>query len=278
VAFRLSYRHPVAEEKAVPVRAYTRSLRAQAALLAAIAALNLLELAIRIGLDLFAPGATQRAPFPLVVRRLFFLSALPWLLYLITRAFAAGSVQPRDSNIVVRARWGTVDVPRDAIAGIRAWHVPLPEPGVDVVLRSGVVGLSWEAGAVLGGPPFADARARRRLRTLHPPWLKLGVVPAVLTFILFRLHQRIAFGDLFGEAHLFGWRRWTRTLLGVALSTFCTLVIAAVALRMAVELIALASSRLPAPWAERARVVLEVAAAVLYYGGIAAVLVLRLAL
>ena len=156
--------------------------------------------------------------------------------------------------------------------------MPLPEPGLDLVLRSAVVGLSWEAAPALGQPVLPDALVRDRMSKLHRPWIQLGLVPAALTFVLFRLHQRIAFGDLFGEAQILGWKRWARTLLGVALSTFCMLLIAAAALRAAVELIAFGTSRLPAPWAARARVALEVAAAVVYYGGLAAVLVLRLGL
>jgi hypothetical protein len=268
----------VAAEEPVPVRAYTRRLRAAAASFAAIASLNLVELAIRIALDAFVPAEIQRAPLQLLVRRVFFLSALPWILYLAVRALSAGTLQRRDSKIIIRARWGIVEVPDQAVAAIRPWRIPLPEPGLDLVLRSGVVGLSWEAGAELGATPFADARARRRLRSVHRPWLKLGLIPAALTFVLFRLHQRIAFGDLFGEAELFGWQRWTRTLVGVALSTFCALLIVATALRAGVELVALVTSRLPGPWAGRARIALEAAAAVLYYGGLLTVLVLRLGL
>jgi hypothetical protein len=68
------------------------------------------------------------------------------------------------------------------------------------------------------------------------------------------------------------------TLFGVALYSFCTLLIAATATRIAIELVALITARLPGSWAGRARAALELTAAVLYYGGIASVLVLRLGL
>jgi hypothetical protein len=152
----------------------------------------------------------------------------------------------------------------------------LPEPGFTIAFPSGAVGFSWNASGKVGGPAFPDASAGERLRMLHRAWLKLGAVPAAVTFILFRLHQRIAFGDLFGEALLFGWHRWVRTLVGVALSVFCTLLAIATALRAGVEIVALGTARLPPRWAARARMALEIAAALLYYGGIAAVLVLRL--
>jgi hypothetical protein len=268
----------VAAEEGVSTRAYTPSLRIIAVLVGSIAVVNLLELAGRTALDAFLPAELERAPLHLVVRRVFFLSALPWLLFRAVRAFCAAAMTVAGAAIVIRARWGTVEIPRQAVTAIRRWRLPLPEPGFDVVMPSGRVGLSWTGSSAVGGPQFADMTAGERIGILHRPWLKLGLVPGALTFILFRLHQRIAFGDLFGEAQLLGWRRWLQTLTGVALSTFCMLLVIAVAIRFAVEVLALAATRLAPPWAGRARILLEVAAAVVYYGGLLAVLVLRLGL
>jgi cytochrome c oxidase subunit IV len=138
--------------------------------------------------------------------------------------------------------------------------------------------LSWEAAPLLGIATSDDAGARRRMRRLHHPAIKLVLVPAALTFILFRLHQIITYGGPMGEAHLFGLRRWLNTLLGVALYSFCTLLVVAVALRLCIEIVALLTSRLPPPWAGRVRVALEAAGATLYYGGLLALVVLRLGL
>jgi hypothetical protein len=268
----------VAADEAVRVRAYTQALRAAAGVLQAAATANLLELAVLVVLDAAAPGELERAPLPLLVRRVFFLSALPWLVFLAVRALCAATVRADGSQVTVLARWGDVEIPRTAISGLRRWRVPLPEPGFDLVLPSGAVGLGWQAAATVGAPPLADAAARYRLRMLHHPSIKLGLVPAALTFVLFRLQQLITFGGLFGEAQLFGWRRWARTLVGVALYSFCMLLVAAAALRVAVELMALLTSRLPPRTAARARAALEVTAAVVYYGGLVTVLVLRLGL
>ena len=268
----------MAAEEAVSIRAYTPGLRAATAVFQAIALLNLLELAARIGLDVVTPGASERAPLPLVGRRIFFFSALPWLLFLIGRALAVATVAAQASKIIIRARWGTVEIPKAAIASVRRWRLPLPEQGFELVLRSGAVGLSWMAAPTLGGPSFPDALARHRVRALHAPWIKLGLIPAALTFILFRLHQRIGFGDLFGEAQMFGWQPWLRTLAVIALSSFCILLVAAATLRASIEAIALATARFDPRRAARARVILETAAAVIYYGGVVAILVLRLGL
>jgi apolipoprotein N-acyltransferase len=268
----------VRADEAVRGRAYTATLRAGAAALQALASANLLELGARLVVDAAAPSDIERAPLPLVVRRVFFLTVLPWLLYLVARAVCSATIRADGSRIVVEAGWGRVDVPRAAVSAVRRWSVPVPEPGFDLVIPSGSIGLGWRAAPAVGAGPFDDAAARRRMRPLHHPAIELGLVPAAVAFVLFRLHQIIAFGGFFGEAQLYGWRRWTRTLTGVALSTFCVLLIVSTALRVAIEAIALATSRLPPPWAARVRTLLEVIGAALYYGGIAAVLLLRLGL
>jgi hypothetical protein len=251
-------------------------LRAGAAALQALASANLLELGARLVRDVVAPSEIDRAPLPLLVRRVFFLTALPWLLSLVVRTICRGTIRADASRVFVEAGWGRAEVPRAAVSAVRRWRVPLPEPGFDLVVPSGPVGLGWEAAPVVGAGPFDDAAARRRVRRLHHPAIELGLVPAVVAFVLFRLHQIIAYGGFFGEAQLYGWRRWTRTLAGVWLSTFCVLLILATVLRVAIEAIALATSRLSPPWPARARTALEVTGAALYYGGIAAALVLRL--
>jgi hypothetical protein len=169
-------------------------------------------------------------------------------------------------------------VPRAALGPVRAFRVPLPEPGFTVLAGESRLGFSAAAAQALGVAPPADAAARARMRRLHHPAVKLGLVPAALTAILFRLHQIITYGGLMGEAQLFGLRRWLKTLLGVTLYSFCTLLVAAAALRVLVELAALVTRRLPPAWAFRSRIALEAGAAVVYYGGLAALLILRLGL
>jgi hypothetical protein len=231
---------------------------------------------VLLALDAFVVSDVERAPLPLLVRRTFELSVVPSLLSRVFRALCAATIECHSTELAVRARWGSLRIARAAISQMLPWLLPLPEAGFAVVFSSGRLGLSWNASRAAGGPPFPDAAARDRMRVLHRPWMKLALVPAAVTFILFRLHQRIAFGDLTGEALLFGWHRWFHTLTSVALSVFCTLLAVATAVRVAVEIAALVTARLPPRWAARARTALEIAAAVVYYGGIVAVLVLRL--
>jgi hypothetical protein len=268
----------VPADEAVRLRAYTPRLRAAAAGLQALALGNLLELALRLALDTVSPQEVERAPLPLLVRRIFFFTVLPWLLWLVLRGFCSATLSVRGGGLSLRAPWGSLEMPLAALGAIRAFRVPLPEPGFTVAAGGSRFGFSAAAAQPLGVPPPADAAARARMRWLHRPAIKLGVVPAALTAILFRLHQIITYGGPMGEAQLFGLRRWLKTLLGVTLYSFCMLLIAAAALRVLVEVAALLTSRLPARWAARCRLLLEGGAALLYYGGLAALLILRLGL
>lgn len=268
----------MSSDEAVRLRAYTPRLRAAAAGLQAVALANLMELALRLALDAVAPREWERAPLPLLVRHVFFFTLLPWLFWLVLRAFCSATLTVRAEALSVQAPWGSMEIPRAALGPVRALRVPLPEPGVAVALHHGSLFFSAAAAQALGALPSADGAARARMRWLHRPAVKLGLVPAALTAILFRLHQVITYGGLMGEAQLFGMRRWLKTLSGVTLYSFCMLLVAAAALRVLVELAALLTSRLPPRWAARCRLLLEGGAAAIYYGGLAALLILRLGL
>ncbi len=263
-------------DEPVRLRAYTPRLRAAAAALVVLAIANLIELAVRIAADTLSAAEVERAPLPLVVRRVLLLSMVPWLLWRIVRALCNGTGTPGDV-LVFSTPWGSLQIPRATVGEVRAFRVPVPEPGFEVMAPGGRVDLSAEAGSLLGAS-WPDADARRRMRNWHRPAIKLGLVPAALTVILFRLHEIAVYGGLMGEAQRFGARRWVHTLAGVALYSFCMLLIAAATLRAVVELAALFTARLPAPWAYRSRIALEAAAAVVYYGGLASLLILRLGL
>lgn len=265
-------------DETVRLRAYTPRLRAAAAGLQALALANLFELALRLSLDTVSPQDMERAPFPLLVRRIFFFTVLPWLLWLVLRGFCSATLSVRGGALSLRAPWGSVEVPLAALGAVRAFRVPLPEPGFTVAAGESRLAVSAAAAHALGVSPPADIAARARMRRLHRPAVKLGVVPAALTAILFRLHQIITYGGLMGEAQLFGLRRWLKTLFGVTLYSFSMLLVAAAALRVLVELAALITRLLPARWASRSRIALEAGAAVVYYGGLAALLILRLGL
>jgi hypothetical protein len=269
---------PVPSDDVVHLRAYTPRLRAATAAVKALALANLLELAVRFVLDSVEPQELERLPLPLLVRRVVLFTVAPWLIWLIVRGYCRATLAADGSTLHVRAQWGSRDVPRPAAGVARPWRLPLPEPGLQLPATNAPLGFSWDAAPLVGVATSDDAAALRRMRRLHHPAIKLVLVPTALTFVLFRLHQIITYGGPMGEARIFGLRRWLNTLLGVTLYSFCTLLVVAVALRSCIEIVALLTSRLPPPWAGRTRVALEAAGATLYYGGLLALVVLRLGL
>jgi apolipoprotein N-acyltransferase len=267
------------------VRACRPWLRAVAAGLQALAALNLVELAALAAMDIFQAQDPERVPLRFLVLRLFYGSALPALLF--AALWRSSRLELATDRAVLSLG---VEIPYASIAAIEPWRIPLPWPGFGVRLRSGrrfALGISQKAPqhlaeqlcAAAGLPPpsdpsFRDAEVRARTRKLHHFALKFLLVPAVVTFILFRLHQRIAFGGLTGEWQLYGLARWLHTLTGVAFFVFGHFALLAAALRALCELAV--QPLLRTRFAAKTRWAAESAAAIAYYGGTAAVLWLRL--
>jgi len=295
------------------VTAWTPRLRLACAALIVFATLNLLELALRLAADALSPEELGRAPLPLLVRRIFWLTVLPWLcsrvlghlnaaavdvdaaaLPAAEAANGEGAVTSSAALLTLVTRAARIEVPLASIASIEPWKVALPRPGISLRLGSGrqfesglaladprslVEPLAAAAGlpvALANHPALLDAAARRKLRFLSHPALILGAIPAIVTFILFRLHQLIMYGGLFGELYLHGWRRWLGTLAGVFLFAECHLLVFAAALRVLIESLALLSRTLLPDRIGVIRSVLEIAAAVGYCGGVALFLALRL--
>ncbi len=233
--------------RTIRVHAFRRPVRLAAGVAQALALATLLELALRLFADVFASGEAERLPLPYLVRRMFFGTALPILAVLLARLLSRGKLEVDGDRAVLHAEGGRIEV---SLSSRRPWRLPLPEPGFDV------------DGCAYGLAPCTPTPVWRH-------WaLRLCLAPAAVTFILFRLHELIAYGGLFGEWHLLGPRRWLRTLTGVALYSFCTLFVCAAVLRVLVEVASLLR-----PSARRGA---EAIAAIAWYAGIAAVLALRL--
>ncbi len=244
--------------------------RAASAALRVLAAANLLWLAVLLARD------PESVALPALVRSIFFLSALPAML---DRALFREETLDVDAGQIRLSAGATL--PRGSLQALRPFRVPLPADGFALVLRSGAVfPLRVTTAdpapllAALGQPPlpgFDDASVRHRARKLHLPLVKLVAVPAVVTFILFRLHQFITYGGLLGEFHSYGLSRWLHTLAGVSFYVFSHLLIFAAALRALVEVVAVPATRLAKGRAKAVRWTLEIAAALAFYGGVAAI-------
>ena len=258
---------PAAE---IRLHAWRPRARAAAAALQLLAFLNVLFMAPALLLS--------EPPLGLVVKRLFMFSALPALAFLVLRALASAAARVEEGRLSLRfeASGDRVELPLASLAGMRRLRLPLPAPGFRLLLRDGafpyVVTLQDPSSLAAQLDPQADFRDTRiPLRFLHHPALKFGLGGGVVIFVLFRLHQVITYGGLFGEWQQLGLAHWLQTLLGVALYVLARLLAWAACLRAAVELLAL--------WRNRAwRIALEGAAAAAFYGIAAAVLIARLVL
>jgi apolipoprotein N-acyltransferase len=213
----------------------------------------------------------------------------------VQRLFAVTVRIESGALVVLQGRRPVADVPARAIETVSPWRIPLPAPGLRVDLpsaRAHALSLAdpgalaerlADAGAgdrvrrAARHPALVWARARRaaRRRWDHPllKFVAFALVPALP---LFRLHQHLAYGGTFGEYYVYGLRPYLFGL-GLYWALFAIyLVLYAAVLRAATEVVAVAAAVVApthAAWVRRAA---EAGHRLLYYGGVPAVLILRL--
>ena len=183
------------------------------------------------------------------------------------------------------------------ITAIAPWRMPLPGPGVSLLLASGE---RWHYGialanptalaralAVAGGPPepddsscsreatYAQARLGVRRGRLDHPLTKFVLFPLVLALPAFRLHQHIAYGGSFGEYYTFGLKAYLTTFSLWWAAWAIGVVLTAAALRTAIEGGTLLAVLLRPPQAIEFRRWLERVALALLYLGLPAWLLLH---
>jgi apolipoprotein N-acyltransferase len=173
----------------------------------------------------------------------------------VLRAFSARAAIV-DGKLVLTRGSRRLALALSDIASVQPWRVPVPEPGLSVVLVSG---RRWPHGLAFARPdalaralaPAADASARldasstvdryahvveapRRGRLGHP-LVKFGLFPLLLAIPAFRLHQHIAYGGTFGEYLTFGWQAYLTTFALWWAAWTVGVVLCAAALRTAIE-------------------------------------------
>jgi len=230
---------------------------------------------------------------PIVMERSFALgTALPALVaWGIARAFRGGVAAHEGAVRIARADV-TLDVRATAIAAVRPWWLPLPVPGLRLVLAAG------------GRVPFRlasrtlahelatldaagiDTRAARR----HPTvvWavtrrpqspgllsLKFGLLSVLPASILFYTHQHIAYGGTFGQYYLEGPRAYWTTFAHYWATTAILLVSYASFWRAGAELVVWLAAVVAPAWAGGVRRVAEAICAIAYYAGVPVLLALR---
>jgi apolipoprotein N-acyltransferase len=253
--------------------------------IAALRVASRAALLLVMGLLLFESEAEMT---PLILfRAVTVLAALPALAaWLLERAFAAQLVvEGRD--LVVRARGRRLEIPLDAVAGAVPWRVPLPRPGVSIVLGSG-----RELAVAVDDPGALLARlgvdnddpivlwAGARSRSARPRWYRplvqfalFGLVPGA---ILFRTHQWIAYGGTFGQYYLLGLRAYLVTFAVYWATVTIYLVLWANVWRLIAEAATLVAAYRRPYRTTAFRRAAERAHGLFYYGGALLVLLVRL--
>jgi len=227
---------------------------------------------------------------PAVLAPIAILSGLPAVAAWLLERFAAARLTVIDGGLVLQRPDLAIEVSRAELAGVVPWTVPLPGPGLAVVLRSGrrlPHGFETaDPGVVLtalgdeGGrqdPIVAWARAR----AAEAPWYwhhllwKFVGFALLPTAVLFNAHQHIAYGGTWGQYYLEGGAAYLRTFALYWLMVSVYLVLWASVWRAAAECVTLAAAVFASSHATRVRRAVEVACRVLFYAGVPALVVVR---
>ena len=271
---------------------YTTPARLVAALLVAASGASVPLIALLV------LRATDPPILPPVLARLFLLlTVLPaagaWLVGRLGRVRAG-----RDGDDLVLERPDLrVAVPRDGIAGVTPWTVPLPRPGLSLRLRSGRR-LRWSLAAadlvplltLLAGPlgvadagaarshpvvVWAAARAAHHRRDWRRLILKFPVFGLVPAGIFFNTHQWIAYGGTLGQYYQEGLGPYLATFAVYWVTLTIYLALYAGLWRGLAEAVCLAGAWLAPRSAEAVRRTAERVCRVAYFAGVPVVVALR---
>jgi apolipoprotein N-acyltransferase len=193
-----------------------------------------------------------------------------------------------DRTLVIARDHARLEVPCEAIALLQASRIPLPDVGLDIVLRSGrrvVPALEVDDAAPLlqalahaGAPAepalhsmgvvVAAARSTVARRWWDHPLLKFALFALLPAGALFSAHQHISYGTFWGEYYTYGTRAWLGGLgTDYAVAVIYCVLFASV-LRAPAEAIALLVAAVEPTRAAWVRRCLEAACRIGYYAGV----------
>lgn len=221
-------------------------------------------------------------------------SVVPAAIAVALRASRRARIEISDSALIVSLRGRRIEVPLEAIRRVVPWSIPLPGPGLWLVLPSGrrlgveltdptpLVAALCDHGVpgadrAVDDPALVHARARalRARRFFERPLFKFAAVGLLPSGVLFYTHQHIAYGGLFGEYHLVGLGAWLGSALTHWAAITIYLVLYASVGRALAEIVCWISARVAPPRAAGVRRLVETITQVFYYGGIPLILVIR---
>lgn len=211
------------------VRLYPRPARALATCFAMVSAGSVPLLAALVA------WASDPPLLPAMLLRLFVLwTIVPAIGAAAVRWTCRARLRAEDDTLVLERRGLRIEVPADAIARIRAWRLPVPEPGIGLWLRSGrrfgwsvaaddpsralarLEGTSARehATAARAAPVvrYATARAAGWRRSAGRLLAKFPAFALPLGTVFFITHQWITYGGSLGQYHLEGPGPYAATL------------------------------------------------------------------
>lgn len=275
------------------VVAYPTGWRWPAAGLFALSRLSLVVIALMLLLGWFISP-------PLLVRLFLFLALFPGLMVMLFRMLFAAECEVSADGLSLR-RTGLMRRRRFTVRLVdlqtwTGWSVPAPGPGLSIRLagETGPRELMLEtrhAAAMLAaldriGPAkasvadpaaraYGEARAASRLARWHRPVFKFGLFGLLPVLVVFRLHQNIMYGGLFGQYYLQGPGPWLSSLAYHWIVYTIYLVLFAAFWRAWVELVCWLGARYAPGRAGLLRAGGEIMALAVYYAGIPAFIVWR---
>ena len=232
------------------------------------------------------------------IRQFALFVLAPELLAMAIAWAASAHARVQDGHLVLESRRRRVEIPLRSLAQVHAWRLPLPSPGVDLVLAAGG---RWAQGLALRDPqgfvdalvqadwippttsPSASPRRAALARALaiaprrfDAPLFKFVLFPLVPALPAFRLHQHIAYGGTFGEYYSFGAGAYLTALAMWWASWAVALVLLAGGLRLVVEAASMTTLALHPPRTADVRRRLLGLARLVYFVGVPGWLLVRL--
>jgi apolipoprotein N-acyltransferase len=277
-------------------RGYTPALRV------ALLVLRMWSCAALLGVGFLLFFSEAPPNNPLQLTRLIALNAVtPWALAALLDWYFSARVLVGSETLNFELRNRRVEVPLDSITAVKPLVIPFPAHGVQLVLGSGRV-FNFTLCARKYGALVERIVAMKDLAPERTAWsravenyaaafwaggggaalaprrmtLKFVVFALVPTLPLFRVHQFIAYGGTFGEYYQYGLGAYAG---GFALywgTLISYLLIYSAVLRLAVEVLAMVSAFANPHIATRTRRVAQRTADFAYFGGVIAVIILRL--
>lgn len=278
--------HGQAEAPRFQVHAYTPALRLLGSALQVLMVADVL-LASALVFSATFTGALNPKPPALAVR----LALLALVLFGLTRLlrwFTAATFSVEPPGFVLRCRRERFELPAASVESARLWRLPLPGAGLSLRMKSGrafqyalrvadPLPVLEAMGAQTGHPLAAFAHARAA--AVRPRWYHLVIrfvlFPLVPAVIMFQLNQRITYGGPFEQYRMYGLGPYLQSFITYQTYFTAVLVLLASLWRVLAELVAFAAAWLSPPHARGVRRFVEIAKAVLYYGGFGALVAWR---